>query len=162
MILGKSSFGERQSLLLGQARAAADGAVDGRLGQAKSYAHGGAREAQRLHGPGTEEAALPDARRDLAGRHQVRRPEAGPGPEQEMNVIGEQGPRILRSAESWLHRPPRCFVRGEGPRPCTGRNARARPSPRTLPRGADRRPSSGSPPDCAVPVGVSPILRTAQ
>ena len=29
-------------------------------------------------------------------------------------------------------------------------------------RGADRRPSSGSPPDCAVPVGVLPILRTAQ
>jgi uncharacterized protein with PIN domain len=35
-------------------------------------------------------------------------------------------------------------------------------SPRALPRGAGRRPSSDSPPDCAVPGDLSPILRTAQ
>ena len=69
---------------------------------------------------------------------------------------------ILRSAEYWLHRSPRCSVRGEGPRPCTGPAARAQPSPRTLPRGADRHPSSDSPPDCAVREGLSPNLRTAQ
>jgi hypothetical protein len=79
MIFCNSSFGERQSLLLDQARSAADGAADGRLGQAKSCAHGGAREAQRLPGPVTEEAALPDARRDLAGRPQGRRRAAGHG-----------------------------------------------------------------------------------
>jgi hypothetical protein len=50
-------------------------------------------------------------------------------------------PPLLRSAEAWLHGSPRCFVR---------------------PRGADRRPSSGSPPDCAVREGLSPILHTAQ
>ena len=36
------------------------------------------------------------------------------------------------------------------------------PPPGPLPRGAGRRPSSGSPPDCAVPVGVWTLLRTAQ
>jgi hypothetical protein len=35
-------------------------------------------------------------------------------------------------------------------------------TPRTRPRGAGRRPSSDSPPDCAVPERLSPILRTAQ
>jgi hypothetical protein len=35
------------------------------------------------------------------------------------------------------------------------------PPPATLPRGAGRRPSSDSPPDCAVWFGMSPILRTA-
>jgi hypothetical protein len=72
------------------------------------------------------------------------------------------GPDVLSSAESWLHVRLRCFVRGEGPRPCTRRAASARPSPRALPRGAARRPSSDSPPDCAVPGGLSPILGTAQ
>jgi hypothetical protein len=43
-----------------------------------------------------------------------------------------------------------------------GQAARAQPSPRTLPRGADRRPSSDSPPDCATREGLSPFLRTAQ
>ena len=36
------------------------------------------------------------------------------------------------------------------------------PPPGPLPRGAGRRPSSGSPPDCAVSEEVSPTLRTAQ
>ena len=50
-----------------------------------------------------------------------------------------------------------------------GHAASPRPSPRThacvagtRPRGAGRRPSSDSPPDCAVPGDLSPILRTAQ
>jgi hypothetical protein len=43
-----------------------------------------------------------------------------------------------------------------------GHAASPRPSPRALPRGAGRRPSSDSPPDCAVPGDLSPILRTAQ
>ena len=43
-----------------------------------------------------------------------------------------------------------------------GHVASPRPSPRALPRGAGRRPSSDSPPDCAVPGDLSPILRTAQ
>ncbi len=49
-----------------------------------------------------------------------------------------------------------------------GHTARSRPSPRThafvagtRPRGAGRRPSSDSPPDCAVREGLSPNLRTA-
>jgi hypothetical protein len=29
-------------------------------------------------------------------------------------------------------------------------------------KGVARHPSCGSPPDCAVPIGVSPILRTAR
>jgi len=40
--------------------------------------------------------------------------------------------------------------------------ASSRPSPRALPRGADLRPSSDSPPDCAVSGILSPILGTAQ
>ena len=50
-----------------------------------------------------------------------------------------------------------------------GHAASPRPSPRThacvagtRPRGAGHRPSSDSPPDCAVPGDLSPILRTAQ
>jgi len=43
-----------------------------------------------------------------------------------------------------------------------GRAASSRPSPRSLPRGAGRRPSSDSPPDCAVLGELSSILPTAQ
>jgi hypothetical protein len=50
-----------------------------------------------------------------------------------------------------------------------GHVARSRPSPRThafvagtRPRGAGRRLSSDSPPDCAVPGPLSPFLGTAQ
>jgi hypothetical protein len=43
-----------------------------------------------------------------------------------------------------------------------GDAARSRPSPRPLPRGAGRRPSSDSPPDCAVQSTLSPLLGTAQ
>ena len=55
---------------------------------------------------------------------------------------------LLRSAETWLHDRPHCSVRGEGPRPCTEGNARARPSPRTP-------TERGGPPPL---VGLSPGL----
>ena len=75
----------------------------------------------------------------------------------------------LSSAEYWHHLRPRCFVRGEGPRPCTQQTASPRPSPRTRacvagtrPGAAGRRPSSDSPPDCAVSGGLSHISCTVQ
>ncbi len=43
-----------------------------------------------------------------------------------------------------------------------GRSATSRPSPRALPRGASRRPSSDSPPDCAAWAQVWPHSCSAQ
>ena len=110
---------------------------------------------------GAQKEGRPDGR--LAARVPLIGTDAAPSGR---SVAGQV---LLSSAESWLHVHLRCVVRGEGPRPCTKLAARARSSPRThacivgtRPRGAGRRPSSDSPPDCAVPAGLSPILGTAQ
>jgi exodeoxyribonuclease V alpha subunit len=62
---------------------------------------------------------------------------------------------ILRSAETWQHGRPHCSVCGEGPRPCTERNARARPSPRHPRLGRGYPTERGGPPPL---VGLSPGL----
>jgi hypothetical protein len=65
------------ALLKNKTFAPCDGSTDGRLGEAEVVRHHGAGEPQLSHGPKTEYTSVLDARRDLAGRRQVRRLEAG-------------------------------------------------------------------------------------
>ena len=71
-------------------------------------------------------------------------------------------PRLTRRRETWA----RTFVRAASfagkALALAKRGASSRPSPRALPRGAGRRPSSDSPPDCAVLGELPSILCTAQ
>jgi hypothetical protein len=65
---------------------------------------------------------------------------------------------ILRSAETWLHDRPHCSVRGEGPRPCTGGNARAQPSPRAPTERGGPPPLVGLSPGLCGPGGSVDII----
>jgi electron transfer flavoprotein alpha subunit len=75
-------------------------------------------------------------------------------------VVGleAEGTNLLRSAETWLHNRPHCSVRGEGPRPCTEQNARARPSPRTPTERGGPPPLVGLSPGLCGPGGSVDII----